>query len=95
MNDKPDILATERYFMHQAAVVKRLRSISDDIADFGHKRLRNQEGRGADDPWGFCFWIYHIDESVQKQSLGGLPTGNVGLTFDLADLFANGTVSNE
>lgn len=75
---------------------EKLRSISNDIDDIGYKRLRKPDASGIDDPWGFCFWIYHIVEAIQKQRLLGLTNGVVGLTFDLADLFAKEiTTSNE
>jgi len=77
MNDK-------RHQESCISVTEKLRSISDT-------RLRKPDARGIDDPWGFCFWIYHIDEVIQKQRLRGLTSGVVGLTFDLADLFAKET----
>jgi hypothetical protein len=67
------------------SVTEKLRLISD-------ARLRGPDGRGIDDAWGFAFWMYHIDDAVQKQRLLGLTSGVVGLTFDLADMFVTGSI---
>lgn len=49
-------------------------------------------------PWGIGHWLTQIDRTYRAQTLSGLTKANprVGVTFDLADLFAKETTtSNE
>jgi hypothetical protein len=48
-------------------------------------------------PWGIGHWLSQIDRTYRAQTLSGLTKANprIGMTFDLADLFAKETTSNE
>lgn len=57
--------------------------------------LRDPDGRGIDDVWGAAYWIDRLQDAIYDQELSDLCYSHVGLTFELADMFAVTTFEGE